>query len=135
MKTLFTALFLGLLLMACDKDLVVEPQPSYTIEGRWLGAPINGFTVNTMYEFKDGIRYTYYCGQPSCDLAYWNSLKISDAIPGPHSYTYVDGVLTIDLNFGNKISTPITFDCKGGKVNFVTPGSSLLKLGVDKSCK
>jgi len=70
MKTLFTALFLGLLLMACDKDLEVVPQPTYTIEGRWLGAPVNGFAVNTMYEFKDGIRYTYYCGQPSCDLAY-----------------------------------------------------------------
>jgi len=65
----------------------------------------------------------------------WLGMPINGAIPGPHSYTYVDGVLTIDLNFGNKLSTPITFDCKGGKVNFVTPGSSLLKLGVDKSCK
>ena len=135
MKKLFILLFLVFFILACKKDSPKQAQPNSTIEGRWLSVPINGASANTMYEFKDGIRYTYYCGQPSCDLAYWNSLKISDAIPGPHSYTYVDGVLTIDLNFGNKISTPITFDCKGGKVNFVTPGSSLLKLGVDKSCK
>ena len=135
MKKLFIPLFILFFISACKKDSAKQLESNYTMEGRWLWVPTNGATPNTMYEFKDGIRYTYYCGQPSCDLAYWNSLKISDAIPGPHSYTYVDGVLTIDLNFGNKISTPITFDCKGGKVNFVTPGSSLLKLGVDKSCK
>jgi hypothetical protein len=132
---LVVAGFLVLLVMACEQDLDEQPQPTYTIEGRWLGVPVSGFAVNTMYEFKDGIRYTYYCSQPTCDQAYWNSLKISDAIPGPHSYTLIEDMLTIDLNFGNKLVTVITFDCEGGKVNFVTSGFSLFKVGVDQNCK
>ena len=103
-----------------------------TIEGRWLWSP--GPTIegaNTMYEYSNGVRYTYYCGTAECDEAYWNSLEISDAIPGTENYTFEDGVLTVDLNFGNELVTPLTFECDGNQVNFVTPGSSLYRIGSD----
>ena len=35
----------------------------------------------------------------------------------------------VDLNFGNELVTPITFECDGGKANFITPTYSLVKLG------
>ena len=68
------------------------------IEGRWN---LGGFN-NTMYEFVDGLRYTYYCADENgCDTDYWNSLDTSDAIPNPNPY-WVDGnTLIIDLFFGN----------------------------------
>ena len=103
-----------------------------TIEGRWLWSP--GPTIegaNTMYEYSNGVRYTYYCGTAECDEAYWNSLEISDAIPGTENYTFEDGVLTVDLNFGNELVTPLTFECDGNQVNFVTPGYSLYRIGSD----
>jgi hypothetical protein len=99
-----------------------------TIEGRWLWSPLSS---NTMYEYSNGVRYTYYCGTAECDEAYWNSLEISDAIPGTENYTFEDGVLTVDLNFGNELVTPLTFECDGNQVNFVTPGYSLYRIGSD----
>ncbi|MDA8753810.1 hypothetical protein N9N24_04865 [Candidatus Marinimicrobia bacterium] len=38
-----------------------------------------GQTANTMYEFIDDLRYTYYCSSDTneCDLSYWNSLDTS----------------------------------------------------------
>ena len=49
---------------------------SYTIEGRWLWN-YGGYalTSSTMYEYLDGLRYTYYCNENNgCDSTYWNSL-------------------------------------------------------------
>ena len=134
MKKLFIPLFLIFFILACKKDSPKQAQPNSTIEGRWLSVPINGASANTMYEFKDGMRYTYYCSANNCDASYWNSLRISDAIPGPHTYTFVNDTLKVDLNFGNKIVTAVTFGCEGGKVNFVTPGYSLFKVGVNQNC-
>ena len=37
--------------------------------------------------------------------------------------------LTVDLHFGNELVTPLTFECDGDKVNFITPGYSLYILG------
>ena len=34
---------------------------SGTIEGRWIIPVYEGDPGNTMYEFFDGLRYTYYC--------------------------------------------------------------------------
>ena len=31
------------------------------IEGRWILPMFEGDPGNTMYEFLDGLRYTYYC--------------------------------------------------------------------------
>ena len=32
-----------------------------SIEGRWITPLYEGDPGNTMYEFLDGLRYTYYC--------------------------------------------------------------------------
>ena len=64
-----------------------------SIEGRWFPG---GFD-NTMYEFLDGSRYTYYCpDQNGCDSIYWNSVDTSDALPTINPYT-VDGLSLIHI--------------------------------------
>ena len=85
------------------------------IEGRWNP---DGFN-NTMYEFVDGLRYTYYCADENgCDIDYCNSLDTSDAIPNPNPY-WIDGnTLTIDLFFGNEATYTIGFRCDGQVVDF-----------------
>jgi hypothetical protein len=37
-------------------------------------------------------------------------------------------VLTVDLNFGNELVTPIVFECNSGEAYFETPGYSLVRL-------
>ena len=85
------------------------------IEGRWNPGGFN----NSMYEFVDGIRYTYYCADGvECDADYWDSLDTSDALPNPNPY-WVDGnTLIIDLFFGNEATYTIGFRCDGQVVDF-----------------
>ena len=82
-----------------------------------------------MYDYSNGVRYEYYCDTDECDEAYWNSLESSDALPGTDNYTFEDGVLTVDSV--NPLVTPLTFECDGNQVNFVTSGSSLYRIGSD----
>lgn len=105
-----------------------------TIEGRWLWSPGFGAPANTMYEYLSGTRYTYYCDTTECDESYWNALETSDAIPGTETYTFEDNVLTIDLNFGNELTTTVAFECDGGKVNFQSSSFSLYRIGVNQNC-
>ena len=96
-----------------NEGALFEPEED-PIEGRWIPG---GFD-NTMYEFFNGLRYTYYCPENSCDTDYWDSLDTSDAIPNPNPY-WVDGnTLTIDLFFGNEATYTIDFRCDGQVVDF-----------------
>jgi len=95
--------FISVLLIfaySCDDDSENLPAPYYSIEGKWL---IEGMIPagNTMY---------------------------GNHIPGPLNYTYENNILTVDLNFGNELVTPITFECDGGEAIFETPGYSLFRL-------
>ena len=103
---------------------------SYTIEGRWLWG-YGGFTLtpSTMYEFLDGLRYTYYCSEDNgCDSTYWNSLDTSDAIPNPDLYTFINDTLTIDGNSGDFVD----FGCDG---NIILSGDDIVlwRVGLDTS--
>ena len=90
-----------------------------TIEGKWLVPLYEGDPINTMYEFIDGLRYTYYCANDNgCDSTYWNSLDTSYAIPNPNPYTFSNDTLSIDLFFGNTWQQPVTFECDGTIVSF-----------------
>ena len=123
-------LLASLLVFACSSDDSSEdsPLPTYTIEGKWL---IEGTVPagNTMYLFEDGVRYTYYCVEGDCNALY-NSYEANDGnhIPSPLNYTYENDILTVDLNFGSELVTPITFECDGGEAIFETPGYSLFRL-------
>ena len=79
----------ALLIFSCSSDDLEEnPLPAYTIEGKWVWSPSeNRADTNTMYEFVDGVRYTYYCIYCPGDDDYWNSLEESDRIPGANPYT------------------------------------------------
>ena len=123
----------ALLIFSCNSDDSSEdsPLPTYTIEGKWL---IEGMIPegNTMYLYQDGLLYTYYCVEGDCNSLY-NSYEANDGnhIPNPLNYTYENDILTVDLNFGNELVTPIIFECDGGEAIFETPGYSLFRLNSD----
>ena len=131
MKKLLLPLFFALFVMGCENDSENLPAPDYSIEGKWL---IEGMIPegNTMYLYQDGLRYTYYCVEGDCNSLY-NSYEANDGnhIPNPLNYTYENDILTVDLNFGNELVTPITFECDGGEAYFETSGYSLFRLNSD----
>ena len=92
---------------------------TFSIEGRWILPMFEGDPGNTMYEFLNGFRYTYYCLEENgCDSTYWNSLDTSDALPTINPYTVEDSTLSIDLHFGNTASYTFGFRCDGKVVDF-----------------
>ena len=131
-KTLLTLLAV-VTFTSCEKETIEPtPEPYYTIEGKWLWSPSeNRADANTMYEFVDGIRYTYYCNTSNCDSTYWNSLDTSDAIPGTNPYTFENDTLRVDLHFGNELVAEVTFECDGGKLFMDGQFSHLWRLSSD----
>ena len=129
MKNLLLFSFVAILLMGCDENSENLPAPNYTIEGKWT---FGDNSLNTMYLYEDGVRYTYYCVADDCTALY-NSYEANDGnhIPGTNNYTVEDNILTVDLNFGNELVTPIIFECDGGEVIFETPEYSLFRLNSD----
>ena len=113
---------------SCNNDTLVNPLPDYSIEGKWL---IEGMIPegNTMYLYKDGLRYTYYCVEGDCNALY-NSYEANDGnhIPTTNPYTFENNVLTVDLHFGNELVSPVAFECDGGEAYFETPEYSLFRL-------
>jgi len=122
MKKLLFLAVLTLVIMSCEQDDANETPTDFDIEGKWLfasdtpGISAQGIS-NTMYIFENGIRYTYYCVGDDCESQYETfQAGDSNAIPGTNEYTFEDGILTIDLNFGNELVAPLTFECDGDKV-------------------
>ena len=108
------------------------------IEGRWLAPSIVGAQANTMYEFINDLRYTYYCSSDTngCDSTYWNSLDLNDAIPNPNPYTFINDTLTVDVFFGNTWQRFATFECDGDVVSLSDQTNSEWKwyrVGLDAS--
>lgn len=130
-KAILITIFFPLLLCCVDgEEILIEP--SYSVEGKWLWSPSeNRLDANTMYEFIDGVRYTYYCITCPGDDAYWNSLDTSDAIPGTNPYTFENDTLRVDLHFGNELVALITFECDGGKLFMDGGFSQLWRLNSD----
>ena len=126
-------LFIPLDFTSCSDDNPL-PAPYYSIEGKWVVE--SDVPETTMYLYEDGLRYTYYCVEGDCNSLY-NSYEANDGnhIPNPLNYTYDNDILTIDLNFGNELVTPITFECDGGEAIFETPGYSLFRLNWELGCE
>ena len=111
MKKIILFSFVAILLIGCDENSENLPAPNYSIEGKWVaegGVPVG----NTMYLYEDGVRYTYYCVADDCNALY-NSFEANDGnhLPGTLNYTVENDILTVDLNFGNELVTPIIFEC------------------------
>ena len=131
MRNLYIIVLAVFTLVSCDDDTNL-PAPYYSIEGKWIWSPSQDrIDANTMYEFVDGIRYTYYCITCPGDDAYWNSLDTSDAIPGTNPYTFENDTLRVDLHFGNELVALITFECEGGKLFMDGEFSHLWRLSSD----
>ena len=129
-------LSIAIVFTACKKEniditdtVTPEPETIYDMEGKWV---YEGLSLNTMYIYEAGVRYTYYCTEGNCDSLY-QTFEAGDAnaLPGTHNYTFVDDTLTVDLNFGNELVTPITFECEGGQAIFITPEYSVYRLESD----
>ena len=98
-----------------DEGALQENNDSHIIEGRWFPSLSN----NTMYEFLDGLRYTYYCpDENGCDSVYWNSVDTSDALPTINPYTVDGNTISIDLFFGTIATYDLGFRCDGQVVDF-----------------
>ena len=131
MRNLYIIVLAIFTFASCDDDTNLSA-PYYSIEGKWIWSPSQDRTdANTMYEFVDGIRYTYYCITCPADDAYWNSLDITDALPDTDPYTFENDILTVDLDFGNELVALITFECEGGKLFMDGEFSHLWRLSSD----
>ncbi|NDB81048.1 hypothetical protein EB155_14405, partial [archaeon] len=98
-----------------DEGALQENNDSYIIEGRWFPSLSN----NAMYEFLDGLRYTYYCpDENGCDSVYWNSVDTSDALPTINPYTVDGNTISIDLFFGTIATYDLGFRCDGQVLDF-----------------
>ena len=129
-KLILLLLFIPLVFSCETEDGENLPAPYYSIEGKWVVE--SDVPETTMYLYEDGLRYTYYCVEGDCNSLY-NSYEANDGnhIPNPLNYTYDNDILTVDLNFGNELVTPITFECDGGEAIFETPEYSLFRLNSD----
>ena len=120
MKKLILLLLFIPIVFSCDKEEVNDPLIN-SIEGKWLWSPTaSSSDSNTMYLFKDGIRYTYYCTSEisnDCQSLY-ESFQANDGnhLPTTNPYTFEGNILTVDLHFGNELVANITFECDGGKL-------------------
>ena len=114
MKNFLLFSFVAILLMGCDENSENLPAPNYSIDGKWT---FGDNSLNTMYLYEDGVRYTYYCVVEDCTALY-NSYEANDGnhLPETLNYSVENDILTVDLNFGNELVAPITFECDGGKV-------------------
>jgi hypothetical protein len=85
-----------------------EPRAScenQIIDGRWVLSELG----NTLYQFEDGLRYTFYMV---------NGTFGDVPIPGTNPYE-VDGEnITIDLHHGNSAMYRMNFSCDGQIVQF-----------------
>ena len=87
-----------------------------------------------MYEFFDGLRYTYYCpDENGCDSTYWSFLDTSEAISNLNPYTLSNDTLSIDLFFGDTWHYLVTFECEGNIVSFGDTTFHWRKVGLDTS--
>ena len=120
MKNLLLTLLLLFVLTSCENESEDTPLPAYTIEGRWL-FDMGANMPSTMYEFIDGTRYTYYANSNDFSVAFWESLRISDAIPGTNNYTFENEILSVDLSSSTTQLMPLIFECNGGRINFQDP--------------
>lgn len=126
MKKILLFSSFALLLIGCDENSENLPAPNYSIDGKWT---FGDNSLNTMYLYEDGVRYTYYCVADDCNALY-NSYVANDGnhLPLTNPYTFENDTLTVDLHFGNELVTPITFECDGGEAIFETPEYSLFRL-------
>ena len=128
MKILF--LIISIFFFSCEKSENL-PTTYNSIEGKWLaqGTVPEG---NTMYLYENGARYTYYCVEGDCNSLY-NSYKANDGnhLPSILNYTFENDILTVDLNFGSELVTPVTFECDGGKMFFTFNEQTFYRLNSD----
>ena len=76
-----TFIFVG-----CEKSPSNSLNTTNNMEGKWIH---ENNSLNTMYIFQDGVRYTYYCSGNNCDSLY-QTYQAGDGnnLPETNNYTY-----------------------------------------------
>lgn len=100
-------------LTSCEKEQV-EIKDEVSILGRWQA---EGFD-NVRYDFTADKRYTIYQQDDETFPTLEAFLTENPDIHG-HEWQMADGVLTIDLNFGNFHQSTLDFKCSSKVVDFV----------------
>ena len=102
-KLLFVTVIGALLfVVSCKKDTQpVVSNPTCSIEGRWID-PLG----NTLYEYKDSLRYTIYQTTPGGQFG-----TIADAIPGPKKWWMEGDSLVLKLGSSRYAKFLAEFDC------------------------
>lgn len=116
---LFTLLFL---LGGCAKEPFEDTELIQTVEGRWLYESNSimsaGGVSILMFEFIDGVRYTYYYeGTGTPTLSYYEGLTTADAETVTEPYAFENETLVI-FHDGFEQVLPLVIECDGGRINF-----------------
>jgi hypothetical protein len=110
-------------------SFAVKAQSTASVDGKWIP---EGFS-NVLYILEDGKRYTYYCGgNQNCDSLY-NTYEAADGnhIPGVDDFTLNNDTISIDLNFGNFLTSHLTFECDSNVLNFASNNTTWVRLGTN----
>ena len=102
-KLLFVTVIGALLfVVSCKKDTQpVVSNPTCSIEGRWIH-PLG----NTLYEFKDSLRYTIYQTTPGGQFG-----TIADAAPNPEKWWMEGDSLVLKIGSSKYAKFLAEFDC------------------------
>ena len=85
MKKVSLLLVLLPIIFSCDSNNEpdhVDPEPIYSIEGKWLWSPDpdDRSYANTMYEFLNGVRFTSYANCTNDNLCTDTDFNASNAL-------------------------------------------------------
>jgi hypothetical protein len=111
MKKLFLVFLVAMSFMSCNNDdNSNNEEANNTIIGRWH---IVGFEQNTMWDFKNNLKYTIYSTN-----GVFGPTETS-AIPNPNPWSIENEAISIDLHFGNMLNRTLNFSRNGNVVKFM----------------
>jgi hypothetical protein len=111
MKKLFLLCLVAISFFSCNNDdNSNNEQVNNTIIGRWH---IVGFEQNTMWDFKNNLKYTIYSNN-----GVFGPTE-SSAIPNPNPWQIENETISIDLHFGNTLIRTLNFSRNGNVVKFM----------------
>jgi hypothetical protein len=113
-KLLFVTVIGALLfVVSCKKDTQpVVSNPTCSIEGRWID-PLG----NTLYEFKDSLKYTFYQTTPG---GQFGTIADSNFIPGQQKWWMVGDSLVQKFSSSSYLKSLVEFDCNCNRMKLTS---------------
>jgi hypothetical protein len=113
-KLLFVTVIGALLfVVSCKKDTQrVVSNPTCSIEGRWID-PLG----NTLYEFKDSLKYTFYQTTPG---GQFGTIADSNFIPGQQKWWMEGDSLVRKFGSSSYLKSLVEFDCNCNRMKLTS---------------